>query len=489
MTNERATAYYATRPSAQWAILGILVVSNLQGSLTFAAINVALPAIGAQFESSALLLAWLPTGFLLANATLLLPFGFLGDRAGRKRTWMAGVALFGAGSVVALLAGSMPTLIFARVLQGIGVAMSQACGIALLFAVFPSGRRGLAIGCYTGSIYIGLSGGPFLGGLLTEFLSWRYIFSFQIPVTAIVLALTAAVFRGEWRSRAGEKFDWAGATLFAFAVTCLVYGMSSLPEPASLVSLALVVLVGYVFVRHQLAVPEPLLRLRRIRANVALDRALVRALCLHCANYPVAILLSVYIQAALGLTPTQTGLLLLSQAGAMTLVAPVAGRLSDIRPAATIAVAGGAVVVVALLLLLGPGMGGSTVTIAAGLALLGVGMSLFSTPNQNATLAAVPESRIGAAGALSNQARTLGNVFGMGVSLLAVAAFVGDAEVSAETVPSLRMAVRSTLITGICVAVFAIAYSVFRGRRRTPRAGGPNRDAATRAGAGGEVGR
>jgi MFS family permease len=157
----------------------------------------------------------------------------------------------------------------------------------------------------------------------------------------------------------------------------------------------------------------------------------------------------------------------------MAVVAPFAGRLSDRFPAAGIAVCGGVVVALALTLLLFTGLGGNVAMIAVGLGCLGVGMSLFSTPNQNATLAAVPEGRIGVVGALSNQARTLGNVFGVGVSLLALAIFVGDAEVTASTAPGLRAAVRLTLMTGIGTALFAIAYSMLRRRRR----GGEHRKA------------
>ena len=193
------------------------------------AINVALPAIGREFAMNAVTLGWVATAYLLAAAVFLLPFGRLADIVGRKKMFTIGTVVFSLASLLAGLAPNAWSFLCFRVLQGTGGAMIFGTGVAILTSVFPPQRRGWVLGINVGATYTGLSLGPFVGGLITQHLGWRWVFLLNVPLGLLVLAAVRLRMRQEWADCRGEPFDWQGSLGYMAMLTAFMLGFTWLP--------------------------------------------------------------------------------------------------------------------------------------------------------------------------------------------------------------------------------------------------------------------
>jgi MFS family permease len=194
------------------------------------AVNIALPKIANELGMNAIILSWIVTAYILTSASLLLPFGRLADIYGRKKIFIWGAFTFCLGNLFCIFTTSIPLLIGSRVIQGIGLSMMLSTSIAMLSSFYPPEKRGGVLGINAATAYLGVSLGPFLGGVLTDHIGWRSIFicSFILALTTLIIVLWKL--RDEWSEAKGERFDSAGSIIFAVSLIALIYGMSSLPD-------------------------------------------------------------------------------------------------------------------------------------------------------------------------------------------------------------------------------------------------------------------
>src|SRR5512142_1262703 len=214
-----------------------LLIATLSAFLTpfmVSSVNIALPAIGREFQMSAVLMSWVPTAYLLSAAMCLVPFGRLADIYGRKRVFSWGIGTFTLSSLLLALSPSASALIAFRVLQGFGSAMIFGTGMAILTSVFPAAERGRVLGMNVAAVYLGLSVGPSFGGFLTQHFGWRSIFLVNVPLGFVVIYLVAAKLKQEWADAAGETFDLTGAVLYSISRVAGMYGLSLLPSTPGL---------------------------------------------------------------------------------------------------------------------------------------------------------------------------------------------------------------------------------------------------------------
>ncbi|MDD3985132.1 MAG: MFS transporter, partial [Methanobacterium sp.] len=165
----------------------IAVISSFLTPFMSSAVNIALPAIGSKFATSALLLSWVPTSFLLAAAMFAVPFGRISDIYGMKKIFKYGIIIFTVSSFLSAIATSIESLIIFRLFQGFGGAMIFVTGLAIITSVYPPQERGKAIGINIATVYIALSLGPVLGGVMTQYLGWRSLFYTMVPLGVLIL--------------------------------------------------------------------------------------------------------------------------------------------------------------------------------------------------------------------------------------------------------------------------------------------------------------
>nr|WP_277750978.1 MFS transporter [Ningiella ruwaisensis] len=454
------------RLSLSVAALIAVCAGYLIAPLGMAAVNVAIPSLANDLQADAAKVGWLPTIYLLSNVAFMLPVGKLADNFGRKRLYIAGLILNALAALMCALATHIDWILFWRFVQGAAGAMIFGTGIAIVTSIVPAHKRGSALGLVAACVYIGLTLAPAVGGYLTELLDWRAVFYFQVPLVLCLLIFIGVALKGEWKNEKRVKYDYKGTVLFAAFSVLLVYGFSLLP---SLLGLALTLLsftsLG-VFVLHQSKSKQPLIRVQMFRESRVFSMSLATSFFMYGSNFAIVFLLSLYLQYIKGFTPAYAGKILLLQALAMAIMAPIAGRLSDRFQPRVVATSGCAIVGFGFIIMNQINPDTSAIHVGIALLFIGTGFGLFSTPNNNAIMGAVSQNEVGVASASMNLSRTVGNLFGMSLVNLMIHYFIGDAAISDEQSEALMTTISLALKMSLSFVVLACLLSSLRGLNR-----------------------
>ncbi|MDD4649823.1 MAG: MFS transporter [Desulfoplanes sp.] len=459
-------------PVLQRTVLIVVCLTSFLTPFMLSGVNIALPMIQAEFGASAVQLTWVITSFLLAISVFLVPMGKLADMYGRRRFFIYGLLGFVITSIGSGLAVSMPMLIAMRALQGIGGAMLQCTGVAILVSVFPGQQRGRAMGFLLAAVYLGLSLGPFVGGWLTRVLGWRSIFLLNATLCIYALGLTWARLKEEWIEGKDESFDWQGSLVYGTGLTCFMIGAPRVPD----MSACLLVAAGMggliMFVRMEQHTTYPVLDMHLFSASRAFAFSNVAALIHYAASYATMFLLSLYLQYMKGMQPQTAGLILLFQPVFQAVLSPFAGRLSDrIEPGILASVGMG---------MTGLGLGffaylrpdSSLVLIVCVLSFMGIGCALFSSPNMNAIMGSVHRRQYSVAAGISSTMRTLGMMASMGISTVLFAFMLKNAAIEPVTYPLFLKTVRLCFLLFACMCACGIYFSLARGKIHGHQGGG-----------------
>ena len=248
-------------------VLIIVTLVSLLNPLTVSSVNVALPAIGKDFRMDAILLSWVATSSLMASAVFVVPFGRVADIYGRKKVFAYGLALSTLSSLLCALSNSGQMLISMRVLQGLGGAMMACTGFAILTSVFPVGERGRALGINVAAVYVGLSIGPFVGGLLTQHFGWRSVFIVNVPLGLILVGIILLKLKEGWAASTGEKLDVIGSFIYGVMLVAIIYGFSLLPDLLGVWIIVIGIFALLAFVRWETRVRSPILDMDLFKKN------------------------------------------------------------------------------------------------------------------------------------------------------------------------------------------------------------------------------
>jgi EmrB/QacA subfamily drug resistance transporter len=446
------------------AVLLVVMLASFLTPFMSSSVNIALPSIGKEFSMNAVLESWVATSNLLAAAMFLVPFGKIADMYGRKKVFSYGISIYTLSSFLSAVSTSAVMLICFRVLQGIGGAMIFGTGTAILTSVFPVGERGKALGINAGAIYSGLSLGPFLGGLLTQYLGWRSIFLANVPIGLAVIVLVLWRLRGEWAEARGEGFDFVGSIIYSVSLATIIYGLSLLPSISGLWLVQIGVLGLLSFFGWEGRVGTPVFDMDLFRNNRLFLFSNLAALINYSATFAVGFLLSLYLQHIKALGPRDAGLVLVSQPVVMAVFSPFAGRLSDRFEPRIIASIGMALTTASLLLFSlldeGTGLG----FIVANLILLGFGLALFFSPNTNAVMSSVERRFYGVASAILGTMRLTGQMISMGIAMLIFAVFIGRVEITSQCHLSFLRGVRVGFMVFSALCFIGVFSSLARGK-------------------------
>lgn len=463
----RKRQFSARARTTQRAALIVATLTSFLGPFMGSSVNVALPVMGHDFGLSAVLLVWVNMAFLLTAAAFSIPFGRLGDIYGRKKIYMTGVAIFTFASVLIALATSGTAVILCRALQGFGASMIFATGMAILISVFPPHERGKVLGINVAAVYLGLSSGPFVGGIVTQHLGWRFIFWFNLPVGLLLLSVIFSMLKGEWAEAKGARYDHRGAMILVLSLSLTMYAFARISQAHAFVLLACG-LAGLVsFVLYELKRDEPLIDIGLFRHNKVFAFSSLAALIHYAATFAVSFLLSLYLQKVRGLSPQETGMVLVSQPLVQALISPLAGRLSDRIEPRTVASTGMGLSFVGVGLLNLVDSQTSIRYIIGCLVFLGFGFALFSSPNTKAIMNSVERKSYGVASAVVGTMRQVGMTFSMGIVMMILTLRLAEAEIESGNTDGFVTGMRSAFAVFAVMCFGGIFASLARGRTKS----------------------
>jgi EmrB/QacA subfamily drug resistance transporter len=462
----------APNRGAVWAVI-ITGMALFMASLDNLVVSTALPTIRTSLHTGLSGLEWTVNAYTLTFAVLLLTASAIGERFGRRRIFVAGIALFTAASAVAALAPSIEVLIAARAVQGAGGAMIMPLSLTLLSAAVRPERRAAALGAWGAIGGLAVAIGPLVGGAVTTGWSWQYIFWLNVPIGAVLIPL-ARWKLSESRNRA-TSFDLGGVFLVSAGLFGLVYGLVqgnshgwTSTTVLSAFGLGVVGLASFMW--WELRTPEPMLPLR-LFANRAFAAVNVTAMLFSFGMFGAIFFLSQFLQTVQGYTPLSAGLRVLPWTGVMMLLAPLVGALINRWGAKPLVVAGLALQTAGLLwlaLLIDPGT--PYVDMIVPFVVAGVGMTLFFVPLASLVLGSVPPALEGVASGTNSAFRELGGVLGIAV-LGAVFSSSGGYSSSQAFVSGFTPAIEVGAIAVFLGMISALLIPGVRRSRAAARAG------------------
>jgi EmrB/QacA subfamily drug resistance transporter len=398
--------------AGKWTVMAIVAIGVFMATLDSSIVNISLPTIARDFGvplSGAI--EWVVISYLVATAAILLTAGRLADMVGRKVVWSIGLVVFTLGSALCGAAKSLAFLIAMRAFQGIGGALIMAVSPAMLTNAFPPNERGQALGLNALIVSLGISVGPTLGGIITAYFTWRWIFYVNVPIGIIGLIATLRLLTERIHRNLG-RFDPQGAMLLAIGLACLTgalsfgqeLGWASLPIlTALIVSIISLVLLPFV----ELRVPNPIIVFSLLE-NRAFGFSLLSLVMSFSSIFAVSFMLPFYLE-QLRHFPTQVaGLLLTPLPLTIATLAPFTGRLSDRIGSRWLAPAGLVIACVGLVLLSALDQNSSIWDIVWPLIVIGAGQALFQSPNNSTLLGSAPKELQGSASGFLATGRTFG---------------------------------------------------------------------------------
>ncbi len=411
--------------SKRYAILAAVMVGNIMGPIDASIVNVVLPTIAQYFGIGVSAAQWVPMVYLLTIGSLLMFYGRLGDILGYKKIYLAGLAGFIATSALCGLSPSIHWLIMFRALQGLAAGMLMSMPFAIITAVFPPQERGKALGINAISVSAGLALGPSLGGFLTSFLGWRFVFLINLPVGIAGLFWGSRLIP-DFKGRAA-KIDVPGMILgslslfFVLSFVNRFHGHASNAITSFLLLASIVAIIA--FLKVESSIPEPMLSLDLFR-NSTFSLASISSLLNFMAQYIMVFLTPFYLQRVLHFEPDHVGLIMTSFPLAVMAIAPYSGALSDRIGTSMLACIGAGLCAVSLFLMSRLPGNADPADIIWRVALFGLGTGIFQSPNNSAAMGSVPKQHLGIASGILSTVRTVGMVIGIAAGGSVLSAFV-----------------------------------------------------------------
>ena len=404
-----------------WQVVSVIGLISLLTSLSGSSLTLAVPHLSRDFSISNSTATWAVTVGLVATTILLIMFGHIGDLLSKRTVFFAGGFVFVVGSILAGLALTFPLLLFGRVVQAAGIAMTMANGMGIISNSFPDSTRAEALASVSMFNSVGAISGPAVGGIMISMLSWRWIFLVNVPLGIIALLLGWYWLKPDIPQRAAVKSvwgsaNWTGQNLFTFGIIAFFVGSALITQPrwqfvAWAVMLVGVILTVLYFIQDDHA-KSPWID-PKILHNPDYMISVTTLLIVMLVNAVSNILLPFYLQSFLGIKPFVSGLFMMGQSITMLLITPIAGYLADHWNRYWLTAIGLIVLIISQAgYALYPAFNNSFLILWP-IVLNGIGMGLFLSPNNALTMNAVSQKLSGVAGSLNSFFRTLGMTIGM----------------------------------------------------------------------------
>ncbi len=445
----------------QKAALVVGVATSFITTFAGSALNLAVPGMSVEFNMGAASAGWIVNIYTLVVAALAVPCGKVADSLGRRTFLVFGIVGFAVFSVLVTFAPSTAILLILRALQAFAACFIFATGLPIAISPFPANRRGMVIGIVTAAVYCGLALGPSLGGFLNATFGWRAILYFATLICILALSvILKAVPKSEKKmDLQGMKLDIPGTLCYAAMISVLIYGLSSKP---AIVPISMI--LGFIFVKLESSAKNPIIDIRLFKKDLVYSLSNLTALLNYMSTFALGYLTSIYLQVAMGFSSTVAGLVLMTQPLVQAIFSPMCGRLSDNHKASNIAAFGQAICTLSLFLYIFVGMRSPIWFIVAILAIAGLGIAFFSSPNTNVIMSRVDPADFGVANSLLSTMRTAGQSIGMAILTIVINITVGD--ISLYDIPTGDLTVTMHWAFGVFAALagVGVACSLVRGK-------------------------
>jgi EmrB/QacA subfamily drug resistance transporter len=449
------------------AVVFVIVLTSFIPAVAGSILNVAIPAIGIEFSSPTKSLGWIVNAFTISVLVLMLPLGRLADLTNKRIILIVGLIIFGVMNAAAFFASSLEMVILLRVLQAVGAAAMFATSQAILVDAVPENKRGHALGMSVGAVYAGLAVGPLLGGFITHYLSWRWIFAFAgllgIAAAIITLMMLPKKSISKQEGKLLPKLDLFGAALYMVGAFTLSYGFNAVSGeiwPFAVIAFGIALLVGFVIRENHAKMP--LISMELFKGNMNFLLSNIAALLNYAATFAVTYLLSIYLQLVMGFKPDIAGLILIASPVVQTVVAIIAGRMSDKRSPFALSSFGMALCTAGLISFIFTGANTPLWHIILNLVCLGVGFGFFSSPNTNAIMSLSSPKDRGIVSSLIATMRNFGMAFSMCTITVITNASLGSTLIDEATTPLIVKMMRTSFIVFAALCVVGVFISMNR---------------------------
>lgn len=453
----------------KWRVFLTVAVGILISTLDSSILNIANPSIARGFGVELQEVQWVVNAYLLVITSTLIFFGRLGDIRGSNRIFTLGFLVFAVGSLGCSLAGSLFILVGMRILQGLGASMMMATGIGIVSNIFPDSERGKALGLTGTMVALGNMLGPGVGGLLLAGFDWPVIFLINIPIGIVGFYLGYRYLPQEDREAKQISFDLPGTIILAAMVTTLLLALSG--DGLDLYLLGASLLGLAVLCWWERRAPVPLLDFVLFRNRTFIAGNLV-AVVAYSSHNSVLFLLPFYLEAIQGLPPANSGLIMTTAPIVMAFAAPLAGHLSDRYGSPPITALSLGLLAGAFAMFSSLRADSSIFFIMAALAVMGLAMGTFGSPNTSSILGSMPKEKAGYGGGFIATNRNLSYSLGISLSVLIFSLVFNRQPITSDHQTTFMDALHTVQTgTGILVAVALVlwvAYHLLRRREPIP---------------------
>ena len=451
----------------QMTVLIISTITSFLGPFLISSINIALPSIEKDLNLDSIELSWIINAFLLTSAILLLPSGTFADQYGQVKGYRIGIIIFTVSSLLCGIALNYYSLIIFRIIQGIGAAMTMATGPSLLVSQFPGHQRGRVLGINVAAVYLGLSLGPFLGGVLTNYWGWRSIFLISAPLGALTMILTLLWLKNEIPENNSKKgFNIHGNLFYALILFLFVYGASELPHTIGWITISGFIFLMPLFFKTQNNSNHPVLPVKLFKSNKLFTYSNLAALINYSGTFATIFYLSLYLQKINEFSPFEAGAILIFQPITQAVLSPLTGYFSDKVEPRFLATSGMLLNALGLFLLAFINSNTPVTLIIIYLIIMGVGFALFSSPNMNTIMGSVERPQLGTASGVSATMRILGQITSMSIATLLFSVVLQKTPIMDAESSLFIHTMKSGMIIMSLLCLSGSYFSYFRGKMR-----------------------
>ncbi len=430
------------------------------GSYSANVASVALPKMALAFGLNNILQNWVSLSFILTMAVFTVPLGKICGKYGVKKTFIYSCILFLVGTIGTALSNSAILLFAFRILSGIGAAGLSVDTPLIIAEVVSPENRGKAFGINLACVYLGIALAPFLGGVLIYDFGWQSIFWVMVPFVLLNIIVLLLI-PNDWYEGVNDIFDWKGSIVFAMGIIMFIYGFSNVTSPIGLILAIIGVVLLILFIKTELKVPDPILKMSLYKNKRFLSSNLASLLS-YVATFAVTTILSYYLQYIMGWNTLQTGLLVAISPVLMAVSSPLAGYLSDKVDPQKLTTLGMGLVTIGLFILIFLNKNIPVPVLVLSLCFQGIGYGIFASPNNNTIMSSVPAEDTPMASSSLATMCVMGETISMTVFTVICAIIMGDVVIAVANFPELIFSIKITFIIVTIISILA-AYASYIG--------------------------